>query len=69
MTVVLDFENANGSILHTVMTKTLNHYNLIEFVQKLLCRHPFEIEDGTIYNIVVAEVGERSTCSNRMHHS
>ena len=68
MTVVLDLENANGSILHTVMTKTLNHYHLIDFIKKLHCWHPFEIEDGTIYNIVVAEVGERSTYSNRMHH-
>ena len=59
MTVVLDFENANGSILHTFMTKTLNHYHLIEFIQKLLCWHPFQIEDGTIYTIVVAEVRER----------
>ena len=50
------------------MTKTLNHYQLIEFIKKLHCWHPFEIEDGTLYNIVVAEVGERSTCSNRMQH-
>ena len=61
MTVVLDVKNANGSTLHTVMTKTPNHYHLIEFIKKLLCQHPFEIEDGTIYSIVVAEVGERST--------
>ena len=72
MTVVLDLENANGSILHTVMTKTLNHYHLIEFIKKLHVHywHPFEIEDGTIYNIAVAEVGEREVrvATARMHH-